>query len=128
MFAGHANMWADWAAHFTMGSAMAYRDLILDTSPLMFGEKFSYPFTANLISALLVKMGVPFFYAFVIPSFIFSLLLVATVYVFFRVLLKHRYIALLAACIFLFNGGIGFLIAAGLAYGAKKSYDLKKKK
>lgn len=26
------------------------------------------------------------------------------------------------------DGGIGFLIAAGIAYGAKKSFDFKKKK
>ena len=108
MLAGHVNLWGDWATHFTMGSAMAYRDLIPDTSPLLLDAKFSYPFATNLISALLVKLDVPFFYAFVIPSFIFSLLLVAAVYIFFRVLLKHRYITLLASCIFLFNGGVGF--------------------
>src|SRR4051812_39976812 len=72
VIAGHPNIWGDWAAHFTMGSAMAYRQLLPATSPLVLDAPFRYPFIADLISAILIRLGAPFFAAFVWPSFIFS--------------------------------------------------------
>lgn len=107
LVAGHANLWGDWAVHFTMGSAMAYKELLLSNSPLMADAAFSYPFATNLISAGLIRLGVPFHLAFVIPSFLFSLFFVVAVYSFCRTFLRQRHIALLAAALFLFNGGIG---------------------
>src|SRR5690349_8980521 len=71
--AEHNYIWGDWALHFTMGSSMAYRKLFLDSSPLLIGHPFSYPFFVNLISALLIRAGVPFFSAFTWPSCVFSI-------------------------------------------------------
>jgi hypothetical protein len=105
----HVSIWGDWAAHFTMGSAMAERDLTLTTSPFLNGARFSYPFAANLISAVLVRAGVPFFNAFLVPSYIFSLFLVAMLFYFYKFVFKKSSIAILAATIFLFNGGTGFV-------------------
>ena len=107
LLAGHVNIWGDWAVHFTMGSSMAYRELVLTTSPLLIDAPFAYPFATNLIPALLVRVGVPFFSAFVICSFVFSMLLIAALYFLYRVVFPRKKLALLAACLFLFNGGIG---------------------
>ena len=104
---GQVNMWGDWAIHFTMGSTMAYRDLIPMTSPLMVDAPFSYPFATNLIAALLHKLGVPFYQAFLIPSFVFSIMFVFSLLIFFNVLLKNRVLAILSTLLFLFNGGVG---------------------
>lgn len=105
----HLSIWGDWAAHFTMGSAMAYRELIPRTSPFLFGAPFSYPFIANLISAILIRLGVPFFSAFVVPSYIFSLVFVIAVFIFYRFIFKKESIAIIASLLFLWNGGIGFI-------------------
>ncbi|MBP9820306.1 hypothetical protein KBC79_06265 [Candidatus Woesebacteria bacterium] len=106
---GHINLWGDWAVHFTMGSSMAYRQLILDTSPLLLGAPFGYPFFANWLSAMLIRLSVPFFIAFTMPSLIFSLILVITLFWFYLRLFKSKHIAVIASIIFLLNGGFGFL-------------------
>lgn len=108
MFVGHINMWGDWAAHFTMGSAMGYRELLLGDSPFLLGARFSYPFAANFISAILIRVGVPFFSAFVIPSLIMSWALIFALYYFFKTLLSNKVLAVVAALLFLLNGGLGF--------------------
>lgn len=107
--AQHINLWGDWAVHFTMGSAMAERGLILASSPLLLNASFSYPFVANMISALLIRAGVEFTAAFVLPSFIFSCLVVVALFLFYKQLGKSTLLALFASCIFLFNGGNGFI-------------------
>src|SRR5258708_10938036 len=51
----HAIIWADWAEHFTMGSTMAFRNLLPHMSPLLINSPFAYPFLADLISAVCIK-------------------------------------------------------------------------
>jgi len=109
VMAGAVGIWADWALHFTLGSAMAARDLILIKSPLLLNAPFSYPFLCNVISALLIRIGIPFFKAFTYPSFLFSILFIFSLFWFYKTLFKSQTIALLASLIFLFNGGFGFL-------------------
>src|SRR3989344_4537884 len=65
LVAGHVNIWGDWAAHFTMGSALAVRGWFIG-SPIFEGSKFSYPFLADLFSGVLINAGVNFWAAFVI--------------------------------------------------------------
>ncbi len=107
--AGQVNIWGDWTAHFTMGSSMAYRKLFLTTSPLLINASFGYPFFANFLSALLIRLGVDFFAAFVWPSLIFSLLGVVALFIFYVVFLHSRRVALLSSLIFFLNGGLFFL-------------------
>jgi hypothetical protein len=108
LVAGQVNIWGDWAAHFTMGSALAYRDVWLSSSPFLLGAKFAYPFAANLLSAILIRLGMPFVAGFVVPSFIFSCLIVLALFWFYKVVFKSRTIAVIASLIFLLNGGMGF--------------------
>lgn len=110
--AGLVNIWGDWAIHFTMGSAMAYRSLWLTDSPFIAGARFSYPFATNFISALLLRVGVPFLPAFVIPSFLCCCGLVGVMYLVYRTWFKSLSIAIVASLIFLLNGGLGFVYLA----------------
>ncbi len=107
--AGHVNLWGDWAIHFTMGSSMAYRQLFLEQNPLLINSTFKYPFFVNFVSALLIRAGVPFFTAFTLPSFVFSLFTVAALYAFYRVTLGSQKLAVAAGTLYLANGGMGFL-------------------
>src|SRR5689334_25310108 len=68
LWAGHPHLWADWAIHFTFGNAMAERHLIPAASPLLVGRPLAYPFAVDLISAVLLRAGVPLLRAFVVPS------------------------------------------------------------
>ncbi len=105
---GH--LWGDWAAHFTMGSMLSYREFWPHSNPFLMGQFFNYPFLVNWLSALLIKIGMPFFAAFILPSWIFSLLLVACLFVFFHKALRSVAQAALAATLFLLNGGLGIFI------------------
>lgn len=108
LVAGHVNIWGDWAAHFTMGTAMAERGFLLKSSPFLWGAKFSYPFIANLISAGLLRLTNDLILSFVLPSFFLSIFFIWSLYYFFLQLWKSSQKALLSSMIFLFNGGVGF--------------------
>lgn len=109
LIAGHVNIWGDWAMHATLTSHMAYQSLIPKMNPLLWGTKLNYPFLTDLISAGLVKIGVPFWSALTIPSFISSVLVVIALLAFYQVVFRSKKISLVATSIFLFNGGFGFL-------------------
>ncbi len=109
LVAGQMNLWADWALHFSLGYAMAERDLLLTESPLLIGHPFGYPFAADLLSALLLRAGADLISAFVVPSLVFSVLLVGGLFYFLKVLFRSDAVAALGASLFLLSGGLGFL-------------------
>jgi len=120
---GLINMWGDWAVHFTMGSTMAYREWIPSTSPLLLDAHFSYPFVSNWVSAMLVRLGVPFFSAFTIISMLFSVLFVVAVFSFYQVVLRRPYLAMLAVLFFFFNGGVGFFDYLNDAFSSQDVFN-----
>jgi len=105
---GGINVWGDWAMHFTQGSSFAYRSLFLTQHPLLLGAPYAYPFAVNWISGVLVRMGMEFFSAFVIPSFAYSLFFVVVLTFLFWKIFHSRAVAMLATTIFLLNGGLGW--------------------
>ncbi len=108
-FMRQGNIWADWALHFTIGSAFAERSLWLSENPLMIHSQISYPPLTGWLAAILLKLGVPFFAAFIIPSYIFSILIVLVLFLFFKILLKSQKMAVMASLLYLLNGGWGFI-------------------
>ncbi len=106
-WAGNVNLWGDWAAHFTIATAMATRGLFI-RSPFLLGANFSYPFVADFISGVMLRIGFPFITSFIIPSFIFSMMLVTALFFFYKTVLRSSKVAIIASFIFLCNGGIGF--------------------
>ena len=109
LVANHVNIWGDWAAHFTMGSRMAFDQLITQQSPFVINHSFSYPFIADLISAVLIRVGLSFFNAFIIPSFLFSIATVWALFYFYQKIFKSKLTAIIASLLFLLNGGLGFI-------------------
>jgi hypothetical protein len=104
---GLVTVWGDWAIHFTMGSVMAFREWLPHSSPLLLDAHFSYPFVVNMLSAALVRINVPFFTAFTLPSFIFSLTLLISIFAFYRLVLCRSGLAMLGVLLYFFNGGTG---------------------
>ncbi len=108
LFAGHVNIWGDWAAHFTMATAMENRGFFLTSSPFLIGAKFSYPFMADQLSAIFYHFSGDLIYSFLVPSFLLSIFFVWVIYYFFLNLWKSERKAILSSLIFLLNGGLGF--------------------
>ncbi|MBI5151419.1 MAG: hypothetical protein HZA34_02480 [Candidatus Pacebacteria bacterium] len=106
---GGINVWGDWAMHFTQGSSFAYRSLWLTHHPLLYGATFSYPFLVNWISGVFIRYGMEFFSAFVLPSYVYSLIFVVALFFLYKIVFRSRGIAILSSMIFLLNGGLGFL-------------------
>lgn len=86
---------------------MAYRSLFLASSPILIGAPFTYPFFTNLLTAIFIRAGVPFFAAFTIPSWIIVSTGISLLFLFYKLILKSEKMAVLATLLFLLNGGTG---------------------
>ena len=111
LYAGWRTVWADWAVHFAYANVFAYRRIgdWFSTNPIFAGGKFDYPFLADAISGWLMRAGMDRIWAFLLPSLLTSLVLVALLFVFYEALLRSPKLALLACVLFFTNGGVGFL-------------------
>ncbi len=63
-------IWGDWALHANIVSGFAYKPpaLWFLHHPVYYGEPFSYPFLADFISSIFMRLGFNIVDAFVIPS------------------------------------------------------------
>lgn len=107
--AGWVGVYGDWAAHFAYASVFAYRpsSLWFIGHPLYAGGKFTYPFVADAFSGLLMRTGMDVVAAFLVPSFIFSLFLLAALYTFYYRTLGTPWRAVTGVTLFLASGGAG---------------------
>lgn len=108
--AGWIGIYGDWAAHFAYAAPFAYRPVTewLSAHPLYYARKFTYPFTADALSGLLIRFNLDPVASFIIPSLLLSLLLLVALYVFFYDYLKSARQSLAAITIFFAGGGLGF--------------------
>ena len=90
IMAGWIGLWGDWAAHLSYASVFAYRPITnwFTAHPLYWDHKFTYPFAADAISGLLMRLGVDVVPAFVVPSIITTLFLLIALYAFYYFILK----------------------------------------
>jgi hypothetical protein len=111
LWAGHVHVWGDWSLHLAMGNIFAQKDPSewFAYHPYYAGGKFTYGFLTNMISGLLMRAGWSLPAAFLIPSMIYSVLLVFGMYLAFYRLLKTRSAALTAVFLFFCSSGLGFL-------------------
>jgi len=111
LYAGWRTVWADWSVHFAYANVFAYRRIgdWFSTNPIFFGGGFDYPFLADGLSGLLMRVGMDRIWAFLLPSVIASFVLVALLFLFYESLLRSPKMALVACALFFANGGVGFL-------------------
>lgn len=110
LYAGWVNVWGDWAAHLSYTTSLAYQDHLPPELPIYAGHVLSYPFAADLLSAILIKFGLALVPSMLIPSFILSIFLILALFYFFRQFLASAKEVVVATFLFLFNGGLGFLV------------------
>jgi len=104
-----AGIWGDWAAHNTYVSHFAFKDRISLENPIFAGERFTYTFIADFLSAFLIKLGEDRVKAMVIPGFVFSIALVILLYYFVFRLTNKRGVSALSIFLYFFGGGLGFV-------------------
>lgn len=109
LYAGWRSIWGDWAAHLTYINSFVYGNNFPPQNPILAGTKLSYPFLADFLSAILIKEGLHFIPAMILPSFILSLASVALLFSLAKALLKKTIPAILTVFIILLNGGLGFV-------------------
>lgn len=108
LYAGWVNIWGDWAAHLTYATSFAFGDNFPTTMPILLGAKFSYPFLADFLPAILVKLGAGLIPAMIIPSIILSIIFVIILTGLGQAITKSFRAGKLIVLLFLFNGGFGW--------------------
>ncbi|MEX0895339.1 MAG: hypothetical protein WDZ94_00175 [Patescibacteria group bacterium] len=102
--------WGDWAAHLIMTTRMAYGETVIPAqNPLLLGTDFIYPFGINLVSALLVRMGVPLLSAFIIPQVLSVAGAIFLITYSYQKLFSSNLVAALAITLLLTSGGLAYL-------------------
>lgn len=103
--------WGDLAIHLTFINNFVERGFFVKDNPTFYGEKLSYPFFTDMLSALLVKAGISVRGALIWPSFVFVVAATALIYIVTLEITKSRLGAFFAPFMFFFNGSL-----AGLHY------------
>jgi hypothetical protein len=104
-------IWADWAMHTSQVHSFYYRGLIesLNQNHIYAYSPLTYPFLTNLVTAILMKLGLGLIAAYIIPSIFFSCMLLVALYRLGKVLFNDPKTAVLGSSLFLTGGGLGFV-------------------
>ncbi len=110
-YAGHQNVWSDWALHVTLTNIFANKPINewFLYHPFFSGGKLTYPFLTNLISGLLMKLGLTINLAMILPSILLILLFIFGIYFLNYQIFNSRKKSLLAMFIFMTSAGPGFI-------------------
>lgn len=110
LYTNHANVYGDWPLHIGMANIFAYKEPQdwFAYHPIYADGKFTYGFLTNLISGILMRLGFPLYFSFVVPSIIYIVLLLLGFYVLFNLILKSKKQSLVAISIFFLSSGLGF--------------------
>ena len=111
LHAGHVNVWSDWSLHIGMASIFAYKDpqYWFAYHPMYAGGKLTYAFLTNFISGMLMRAGFSIYFAFIVPSIIYTLILLMGMYVLFYLILQSKKQVITAISCFFLSSGLGFI-------------------
>ncbi|NDD64632.1 MAG: hypothetical protein EBZ36_11770 [Acidobacteria bacterium] len=109
MITSPANNYGDLAFHLSVISSFAYGGNLPPENPIYAGTSFTYPFLIDLLTAIPAGMGAGWQTSFFIVNFPLLLSLVAIMESLGRRLTGSLRAGRLAAIVFVFNGGLGFL-------------------
>src|SRR5262249_32023159 len=101
LWAGHRNIWADWAQHLGDVSSFAYGDNFPPAHPRLAGAPFAYHYLTSVTAAAMVTVGMSPIAALPLHSAVFSLFLLLGVFAFARRLTRDAGSAALAVLLFL---------------------------
>ncbi|MBU1085363.1 MAG: hypothetical protein ABIJ43_03685 [Candidatus Beckwithbacteria bacterium] len=108
LYAGWINIWGDWAAHLSYVNSFALGDNFPPKMPILANHKFSYPFMADFLSAVMIKLGGNLIVVMLGGSLVLSMILVSILIEFGKNVYKTTKAGIILSWLFLLNGGIGF--------------------
>ncbi len=110
-FVYQSHVWSDWGLHIFMINRFAHTDPSewFTHNPAFAYGKFTYPFVVNLISGILIRLGLTLQLAIALPSILFSFAIIAGLYFANFLLSKSRAVSVIAVFLFLTGAGMGFV-------------------
>jgi hypothetical protein len=112
LWAGQANVWADWSLHLGDVTSFAYGDNFPPENPRFAGSPLPYHYLTSLTCAAAVRLGMTPAGALALHSLLFCLLCLFGLYAFARRLTRDRDAAGVATGLFLLGGGLGWIVTA----------------
>src|SRR3989337_3733634 len=108
MYIGLPNNYGDLPLHLAYITSFVWGHHIPPHDPSYAGEKLVYPFLADFLSAIFLKLGLNFRDMLFIPGWLLTVAFYGVLYYFTYRLTKKRLAAILSPLIFFFSGGFGF--------------------
>lgn len=101
--------WGDSAYHLDMIGRLKTADPFLLEQPVVSGERLTYPFLINLLSALYERIGFSKLIAWHLPVFLFGISFFSLVFLLGKRIFRNDGFALVLVMLVFFGAGIGFL-------------------
>ena len=101
--------WGDSAYHLNMISRLKTADPFILEQPIVAGERLTYPFVINLLSALYEKIGLPRIVAWHLPVFLFGISFLFLVFLLGKRIFGDSKYAFALVLLVFFGGGVGFI-------------------
>ena len=108
-WAGHLNIWSDWPLHLAISGFFADRPPTewLSDHPMFAGEPLHYPFVVNLLSGLLLRVGVDIDAAMTLPVMVAACATPLVLFLLFRETLRDDALAVGAVSLLFLGSGLG---------------------
>src|SRR3990172_7225787 len=108
LYVGLTNNYGDLPLHLAYITSFVWGNNIPPQDPSYAGEKLVYPFLADFLSAIFLKLWLNFRDMLFIPGWLLTVAFYGVLYYFTYRLTKKRLAAILSPFIFFFSGGFGF--------------------
>lgn len=108
LYVGLTNNYGDLPLHMAYITSFVWGNNIPPQDPSFAGEKLVYPFLADFLSAIFLKLGLNFKEMLFIPGLLLTVAFYGILYYFTYRLTKKRLAAIISPFIFFFAGGFGF--------------------
>lgn len=118
LWAGHRNIWGDWAQHLGDVTSFAYGDNFPPTHPRIAGAAFAYHYLTSVTVAAMVACGMSPMAALPLHSFLLCVCVAIGVYAFAKRLAGGAASAALTVILFFVGGGLGWILTMGDAIHA----------
>ena len=110
LWANHVNIWGDWTQHIGDVYSFVYGHNIPPDHPRFTNHSYPYHYLASFTVALMVETGMEPITALLVHSFVFSTLIVLSIYTFAVRLTASPGAAALAVVLFFLGGGLGWTL------------------
>ena len=108
LYAGWVNIWGDWSQHLSQTTSFAYGDNVPPELTVSSGQKLTYPFLTNFLSAMLLSGGMGLVWAMKLPVLLLAIAGLGLLMALTR-LLAGQLAAAFAPPLYYLAGGLGFL-------------------